>query len=50
MKTTSLFQLGGVAVLLSAVLAAIGNLMYFLSGQPDAPTTSGLWIAIFGDV
>ena len=50
MKTTSLFQLGGVAVLPSAVLAAIGNLMYFLSGQPDAPTTSGLWIAIFGDV
>lgn len=50
MKTTSLFQLGGIAVLLSAVLAAIANLMYFLSGQPDAPTTSGLWIAIFGDV
>ena len=50
MKTTSLFRLGGIAVLLSAILAAIGNLMYFLSGQPDAPTTAGLWIAIFGDV
>ena len=49
MKTTTLFQLGGVAVLLSTILAAIGNLMYFLSGQPDAPTTPGLWIAIFGD-
>jgi hypothetical protein len=48
-KTTSLFQLGGIAVLLSAILATIGNLMYFLSGQPDAPTTPGLWIAIFGD-
>jgi hypothetical protein len=49
MKRTTLFQLGGIAVLLSAILAAIGNLMYFLSGQPDAPTTPGLWIAIFGD-
>ncbi len=50
MRTTTLFQLGGIAVLLSAILAAIGNLMYFLSGQPDAPTTQGLWTAIFGDV
>jgi hypothetical protein len=50
MKTTTLFQLGGVAVLLTAFLSAIGNLMYFLSGQPDAPTTSGLWMAIFSDV
>jgi hypothetical protein len=50
MKTTTLFQLGGIAVLLSALLAAIGNLMYFLSGQPDAPTTPGLWTAIFSDV
>jgi hypothetical protein len=49
MKTTTLFQLGGIAVLLTAFLSAIGNLMYFLSGQPDAPTTSGLWIAIFSD-
>jgi hypothetical protein len=50
MQTRSLFQLGGITVLLSAFLSAIGNLMYFLSGQPDAPTTSGLWIAIFSDV
>jgi hypothetical protein len=50
MKMTSLFQLGGMAVLLSAILSAIGNLMYFLSGQPDAPTTPGLWIAIVSDV
>jgi hypothetical protein len=50
MKTTSLFQLGGIAVLISATLAAIVNLMYFLSGQPDAPTTPGLWTAIFSDV
>jgi hypothetical protein len=50
MKTTTLFQLGGVAVLLTALLSAIGNLTYFLSGQPDAPTTSGLWMSIFSDV
>ena len=49
MKTTTLYQLGGIALLLSAILSAIGNLIYFLSGQPDAPTTSGLWIAIFSD-
>jgi hypothetical protein len=49
MTTTSLFKLGGIAVLLSALLSAILNLMYFLSGQPDAPTTSGLWMAIFSD-
>ena len=50
MKTTTLFQLGGIAVLLSALLSAISNLMYFLSGQPDAPTTTGLWIVIFSDM
>lgn len=50
MKTTTLSQLGGIAVLLTALLSAIANLMYFLSGQPDAPTTSGLWIAIFSDI
>ena len=49
MKTTSLFQLGGIAVLLAAILYGIGNLVYFLSGQPDAPTALGLWIAFFGD-
>ena len=50
MKTTSLFQLGGIAVLLSTILYGIGNLMYFLSGQPEAPTALGLWIGFFGDV
>jgi hypothetical protein len=46
MKTTSLFQLGGIALLIPAVLYAIANLMYFLAGQPDAPTTFGLWLNI----
>lgn len=49
MKTTSLFQLGGVAVLLAALLYGIGSLMYFLSGQPEGPTAPGLWIAFVGD-
>lgn len=49
MKTTSLFQLGGIAILIAAILYTIGNLMYFLSGQPQAPTATGLWIAFFGD-
>ncbi len=49
MRTTSLFQLGGIAVLLSAILNGVINLMYFLSGQPDAPTVLGLWMAFFGD-
>lgn len=47
MKTTSLFQLGGIAVLLSAILTGIGNLIYFLSGQPDVPTAPDLWRGIF---
>lgn len=46
MKTTSLFQLGGIAVLLSAILTGIGNLIYFLSGQPETPTTPDLWRGI----
>ena len=50
MKTTSLFQLGGIAVLLSAILSGIINLIYFLSGQPDAPTALGLWLAFLADV
>jgi hypothetical protein len=49
MKTTSLFQLGGIAILLSAMLYGIGNLMYFLSGQPAAPTALGLWTAFCAD-
>jgi hypothetical protein len=46
-KTTSLFQLGGIAVLLSTILTGIGNLIYFLSGQPDQPTAQFLWRGIF---
>ena len=47
MKRTSLFQLGGIAVLLSAILTGIGNLIYFLSGQPDELITPDLWRGIF---
>ena len=47
MKSTSLFQLGGIAVLLSAILTGIGRLIYFLSGQPDLPFTSDMWRGIF---
>jgi hypothetical protein len=46
MKSTSLFQLGGIAVLLSAILTGIGRLIYFLSGQPDLPFTPDLWRGI----
>ena len=46
MKRTSLFQLGGIAVLLSAILTGIGNIIYFLSGQPDQPTTLLTWRGI----
>jgi len=47
MKTTSLFQLGGIAVLLPAILYGINSLTHFLSGQE--PTTLVYWIAIFAD-
>jgi len=47
MKTTSLFQLGGIVVLLSAILTGLGKLIYFLSGQPDLPFTPDLWRGIF---
>jgi hypothetical protein len=50
MKTTTLFQVGGIAVLLSAILTGIGNLIYFLSGQPDLPFTLDLWRGIFAGV
>ncbi len=49
MKTTTLFQLGGIAVLVAAILYGISNLMYYLSGQPDAPTELGLWVVIVAD-
>jgi hypothetical protein len=47
MKSTSLFQLGGIAILLSAILTGIGRLIYFLSGQPDLPFTPDMWRGIF---
>jgi hypothetical protein len=50
MKTTSLYQLGGIAVLLSALLTGLGRLIYFLSGQPEQPITLDLWRGIFAGV
>ena len=47
MKTTSLFRIGGIAVLLSAILTGIGNLIYFLSRQPDQLSAPFLWRGIF---
>ena len=50
MKTTTLFQLGGIAILLSAILTGIGRLIYFLSGQPDLETAPLIWRGIFAGV
>ena len=50
MKTTTLFQLGGIAVLLSAILTGIGRLIYFLSGQPAEPITLDSWRGILAGV
>jgi hypothetical protein len=47
MKTTTLFQLGGIAVLLSAILTGIGRLIYFLSGQPALEPVPLIWRGIF---
>jgi hypothetical protein len=47
MKTTTLFRLGGIAVLLPAILYGINSLIHFLSGQE--PTALVFWIAIFAD-
>jgi hypothetical protein len=47
MKTTSLFQLAGITVLVSAILTGIGNLIYFLSRQPAQPITLDVWRGIF---
>jgi len=49
MKSTTLFQLGGIAIIGAAILYAIGNLIYFLSGQPQGPIASVLWISFIGD-
>jgi len=47
MKTTSLFRLGGIAVLLPAILYGINSLIHFLSGQE--PTSLVFLIAIVAD-
>jgi hypothetical protein len=47
MRRTSLFQLGGIAVLLSAILTGLGTLFYLLSGQPDQVSAPFLWRGIF---
>ncbi len=47
MKRTSLFQMGGIAVFLSAILTGMGRLIYYLSGQPGQPITLDLWRGIF---
>lgn len=41
MKTKTLFQLGGIAVLLSVILTGIGNLIYFLYTPTSHKTSSG---------
>src|SRR5215208_135824 len=48
MKTTPLFRLGGIAILLSAILVGIFDLSYFLSGE-QSPSTFLLWIGIIID-
>ncbi len=48
MKTTSLFQLGAIAVLLSRSLFGIGNLMLSLSGG-QLQNTLGIWLGIIGN-
>lgn len=35
MKTTSLFQLGGIALILSGILTAVVYLLYVMTGQPS---------------
>ena len=48
MKTTSLFRLGGIAILLSAILVGIFDISYFLSGE-QSPSNYVLWIGIIID-
>ena len=47
MKATTLFQLGGIAVFLSAILTGIGSAIYFASGESFQPTTLHTWRGIF---
>ena len=49
MKSTALFQLGGAAMLIAAILYGVANVLYFASGQSTAPTSLGLWLAFAGD-
>ena len=48
MKTTSLFRLGGIAILLSAIFVGIFDLSYFFS-RGQSPSTFVLWIGIIID-
>ena len=49
MKSTSLFRLGGIAILLSAILVAFFDLLYFLARQQQ-DTTWAVWVGILIDV
>jgi hypothetical protein len=49
MKSRTLFQLGGAAILIATVLYAVNNVLYFASGQSAEPTTLGLWLDFTGD-
>lgn len=50
MKTSSLFRLGGLAVLLSAILTGIGRLINLLSAQPYQETTLLIWRGILAGI
>jgi hypothetical protein len=47
MKSTTLFMLGGIALLLSTLLVAIQDLQYFVSGAQLS--TVALWVGILAD-
>lgn len=49
MKTTTLFRLGAIAMLISVILVAIQDAQYFLGGQQSLDAV-GLWVGIFADV
>jgi hypothetical protein len=50
LKAISLFQFGGIAVFLSAILTGMGRLIYYLSGQPEIETAPLLWRGIFAGI
>jgi hypothetical protein len=49
MKSKTLFQLGGLAILIAAIIYAINNLIYLVTGQPQEPTAVGVWANFVGD-